>query len=1115
MKKSFTPTKQQLSAADPAHSVWVTANAGSGKTHVLVERIIRLLLDGAEPSTLLCITFTKAAAAEMSTRLYDKLSRWTACDDGALNAELSGLGVDATKPEIILRARQLFTYVLETPGGLKIQTIHAFCERILQLFPVEAKMAPGFRVLDDRQSSSMREHAKNTLLREIESGADKNLTDAFAIISANAGADSFDDILQNFLSAAQNIRSLLDSEISGESLGLLLKNTLNIDLVETSKSVSYRLEQIDQAAYETHAAILAPYGKHGKHDPAPIMKLLLAAHEKAPLLEQLYFTKDKPLKPRSALMSVSTKKNEPETADFIESETARILQEIHRCDLLKRIEATAAMFTIAKAIYQKTEDLKRQIASYDYDDLIRRTSQLMGNARAAQWVLYKLDSGLNHILLDEAQDTSPAQWRIFEALAAEFFAGSGQPKKHNRTIFVVGDRKQSIYSFQGADAATFAEANRQFRSFVSSDNKSANEIELTISYRSATAIIDAVNRVFPAIRPQILGFDEKDMSEQDHTTNRMDAVGRVEVWPLFTPKDDVEDRDPWLTPLDREAADSPRRELARTIAMTLKSWIGHRQLESQNRLIVPGDIMLLLQSRSPLFSMLIAELRKIGVPVSGADRLKLRESIAIQDLLALAQWLLLPQDDYALATILKSPFVPNPISEDELFGLAYGRSTKTIWEKLLVTQHTNAVWLEHLRSDFEKPSAYEIFAKILLRFRKRMLGRLGPEAGDATDAFLDLALAHEIEHGPSLSGFLHWFNAGETEIKREMEKTSGEVRLMTVHGAKGLEANIVFLPDATSVPKGRSSNQPLIIPGKSNQLGLPLWNLSGLSISSELQTYIDDTKLKAANERNRLLYVAMTRAKDELYICGATGKKETVPKDCWFAMVEPILTVSPLPELPVQSNSQTPNKAINPVIPEWAETDAVPENSTTFERVTRSVSSDGKSGTRKDLSRGTAIHKLLQNLPNIPAQLRETYALTQAKRLNLAESDALHLAALLNSPELQSFLATGSQAEVEIVGLFENGQHVNGRIDRLAVTDTEIFLLDYKTDSSVPAFISPDHVYAQQIAIYADLLQKAHPDHQINAALLWTQSSKLEWLSKELLTQARDQALALSSAQTS
>ena len=1112
MSKNFTPTKQQLSAADPSHSVWVTANAGSGKTHVLVERIIRLLLDGAEPSTLLCITFTKAAAAEMSTRLYDKLSRWTACEDNALNAELSGLGVDTTKPEIMLRARQLFTYVLETPGGLKIQTIHAFCERILQLFPVEAKMAPGFRVLDDRQSSSMREQAKITILRKVESHEDENLTAAFAIISANAGADSFDDLLQNFLSAAQNIRSLLDSDISGEGLELLLKNTLNLDLTETSMTVSQRLEQIDHVAYEAHAANLAPYGKH---DPASIMRLLIAAPEKAPLLEQLYFTKDRPLKPRATIMSVATKKAHPETAEFIESETNRILGEVLKCDLLKRIEATAAMFTIAKAIYQRTEDLKRQIASYDYDDLIRRTSQLMGNARAAQWVLYKLDSGLNHILLDEAQDTSPAQWRIFEALAAEFFAGSGQPKKHNRTIFVVGDRKQSIYSFQGADAATFAEANKQFRSFVSSNNKSADEIELTISYRSATAVIDAVNKVFPAIKPQILGFDEKDMSEQDHTTNRMDAVGRVEVWPLFTPKDDVEDRDPWLTPLDREAADSPRRELARTIAQTLKAWIGHRQLDSQNRLIVPGDIMLLLQSRGPLFSMLIAELRKIGVPVSGADRLKLRESIAIQDLLALAQWLLLPQDDYALATVMKSPFVPNPLGEDELFGLAYGRSIKTIWENLLVTQDTNAAWLEHLRSDFEKLSAHEIFAKILLKFRKRMLARLGPEAGDATDAFLDLALAHEIEHGPSLSSFLHWFNAGETEIKREMEKSSGEVRLMTVHGAKGLEANIVFLPDAASIPKGRSNNQPLIIPSKSNQLGLPLWMLSGLSVSPELQAYVDDTKLKAANERNRLLYVAMTRAQDELYICGATGKKETVPKESWFAMVEPILGISPLPQPLVQSDSQTPNKAINLAVPKWAETEAAPETASSFEGVTRSLSSEGKGRSRKDLSRGTVIHKLLQNLPNIPAALREAHALTYAKKLNLPESDAVHLAALLNSPELQPFLIAGSQAEVEIVGLLENGQHVNGRIDRLVITDTEIFLLDYKTDRSVPAFTSPEHAYAQQIAIYADLLEKNHPNHQIKAALLWTQTSKLEWLSKELLTQARDQALALGISRTS
>ena len=1107
MKKNFATTSQQRAAADPSRSVWVTANAGSGKTHVLVERIIRLLLEGAEPSTLLCITFTKAAAAEMSSRLYDRLSRWTALDDDDLHSELSGLGVDTEKPEIILRARQLFTYVLETPGGLKIQTIHAFCERILQLFPVEAKMAPGFRVLDERQSSLMREQAKNIILREIENGTDESLSNAFAIISANAGAESFDDLLQNFLSAAFNLRSLLDSDISGENLALLLKNTFSVDLTETSETVLQRLEQIDQTAYETHAAVLAPYGAFRTHHPAALMKLLIAAPEKTPLLKQIYFVKDKPLKPREALMSVSTRKAISQTADFIAHETIRILKEVHKHDLLKRIEATAAMFVVAKAVYQKTEDLKRAIASYDYDDLIRRTSQLMGNARAAQWVLYKLDSGLNHILLDEAQDTSPAQWQIFQALAEEFFAGSGQPRKHNRTIFVVGDRKQSIYSFQGADATTFAAANKQFRSFASSNDKSTNEIELTISYRSAKEIINAVNSVFPAIRPQILGFDEKDMSEQDHTTNRMDAVGRVEVWPLIAPTDDVEDKDPWLTPLDREAADSPRRQLARKIATTIKSWIGKRPLESLNRTVEPGDIMLLLQSRGPLFSMLIAELRKIGVPVSGADRLKLRESIAIQDLLALAQWLSLPQDDYALATILKSTFVPDPLNEEELFDLAYGRSAKSIWEKLQAMQNENGVWLEHLKQNFDKLSAHEIFAKILLKFRKRMLGRLGPEAGDATDAFLDLALAHEIEHGPSLTSFLHWFNAGETEIKREMENTSGEVRLMTVHGAKGLEANIVFLPDAASIPKGRSQNRPLIIPNKSSQVALPLWMLSGLSVSPELQIHIDDTNLKAANERNRLLYVAMTRARDELYICGATGKSKSEPKESWYAMVVPILGITSMPESSAQPKAPIPNQIIHAAIPKWALTPSIREKPADVERVTKPISNEAYIAARKELSRGTAIHKLLQNLPSVAPEIREIYALTQAKRLNLFENDALSLVALLNRPELEPFLGTNSQAEVEIVGLLENGQHINGRIDRLAITGSEIFLLDYKTDRSVPKFTNQDHSYAQQIAMYADLLQKTYPDHQIRAALLWTQTSNLEWLSTELLTQARGQAL--------
>lgn len=1108
MNKPFKPTRQQTEAANPSQSVWVTANAGSGKTHVLVERVIRLLLDGAEPSTILCITFTKAAAAEMSSRLFERLSRWTAFDNEALKAELQALGIDQPASAQLIRARRLFTAVLETPGGLKIQTIHAFCERLLQLFPVEAGMAPGFRVLDDRQARQMRNESKREILRQAALGDAENLANAFRIVVANSTSETFDSLIQSFLSSSQNLRSLLEAGIDDGDFILLLKNLAGVDLNETTATIALKLNQIDRDAYLLHADILGQHKPFGGHDASTSMKLVTSVIEKSQLLKHIYFTRAQPLALRKKLMANDVAIAHQNTQEFIAGEQARLLFLFNQQDMLKRIEATSAIFTLAKAINVRIERQKRQLGCYDFDDLIKRTSLLLQNARAAQWVLYKLDSGLNHILLDEAQDTSPAQWQIIQALAQEFFAGQGRSQSKARTLFVVGDRKQSIYSFQGADAATFAAARSQFISFISNNGNSAGEVELNISYRSTEDVLSAVNHVFPANNPQRFGFAAEDKAEQDHTTNRIGAPGRVEVWPLVFPAEAEETEDHWAAPVDREPAQSSKRRLARQIASTIKAWIGKRRLESQNRLIEPGDIMILLQSRGSLFSMLIAEMRKIGVPVAGADRLKLSESIAIQDLLLLVQWLHLPDDDYALACILKSPFVPMPLNEDELFQLAHGRASHSMWSRLQTQKSQNAIWLSELKTLAAKSGPFDFFAKLMVKFRKPMLRRLGPEAGDAVDAFLDQALAYEIEHGQSMAGFLHWFNAGETQIRRELEKSSGEVRLMTVHGAKGLEANIVFLPDAASVPKGRDAQRLLIIPDRAKGTGLPLWMLSGLSISPELQVWLDETKAKEVAERNRLLYVAMTRARDELYICGAAAKQREIPKESWYAIVEPILgTTRRLEEDDQIENDPATIAKPDAEIPAWALSlapDEIFNDVKSATGVTSGYQHLSTNSQSEDFQRGTAIHRFLQDIPNIAPENQRSFALRQAKRFNLTEQEALSLVALTNSPLLAPFLGANSAAEVEISGQLENGQFIIGRIDRMVKNQTEILLLDYKSDRFVPESSGIDHSYVRQLSIYAGLLGAAYPDHIIKAALLWTQGPKLEWISSDILARARE-----------
>jgi ATP-dependent helicase/nuclease subunit A len=993
---------------------------------------------------------------------------------------------------------------------LKIQTIHAYCERLLQLFPVEAGIAPGFRVLDERQARHLRDEAKEEILRQ--TATDLNLASAFSLVVENCNSEAFSGLIQNFLSSTNNLRNFLESDLDAESLSLLLKNATGLEQDETPRSINIKLNTIDEESYRLHSKIIGEFKVYDDHDASTMMKQLSEIDERIGLLKTIFYTKGKNQKPRAKLIAKGTSVKHPETEQFITDEQNRLVALFHQQDILKRIDFTTAIFTLSKVIHARIEAKKRQLGSYDFDDLIRRASLLLRDTRATQWVLYKLDSGLNHILLDEAQDTSPAQWQIIQALADEFFAGSGQPKLTERTIFVVGDRKQSIYSFQGADAATFAAARKSFLSLIKRMAKPSAEIELNISYRSTQEILDAVNKVFPANDPARLGFAPEDASEQDHTTNRSGAVGRVEVWPLVVPNEAEDEPDHWLAPIDREPAQSPKRQLAMQIARTIKSWIGRRKLVSLDRTIEASDIMILLQKRGSFFSMLIAELRKIGVPVAGADRLKLHESIAVQDLVAIAQWVILPIDDYSLACLLKSPFVPNPLTEAELFDLAHNRLVQSLWERVQTQNTSNVTWLKDLLELSQKSSSYDFFSYILSNYRKAMLERLGPEASDATDAFLDQARSYGLEHGHSLAGFLHWFNEGETEIRRELEMTSGEVRLMTVHGAKGLEANIVFLADAASVPGGHDTNRIIMIPDVKTGTALPLLNVSGLSTSPNLQEWIDGSENKIAAERKRLLYVAMTRARDELYICGAKGKRKDVPKDCWYAIVEPILGVTSHSDEGIGDTvTGTRLAKESPQIPSWALT-FPPEEKLAKARTATSLKSqteiDQSVLKHAEFKRGTAIHTLLQNLPNMPREDQETTAKFQAKQLGLDEQTAGSLLTIINSSALSPFFEPHSESEVEISGTLENGIPIIGRVDRLVVNADEILLLDYKSDRFVPESIAADHPYVIQLALYAGMLSNIYPKHRVKAALLWTQTAKLEWISEGLMALASQQVLS-------
>ncbi|MGB9142937.1 MAG: double-strand break repair helicase AddA, partial [Aestuariivirga sp.] len=804
-------TPEQKRASNPAASAWVGANAGSGKTHMLVDRVTRLMLAGVDPMAILCLTFTKAAAKEMANRLHEKLGEWVGLSDVSLIQRLRQVGNDDVNPSTLARARRLFTTALETPGGLKIQTIHAFCERILQLFPVEAGLAPGFTVLESSQSKQLLREARDHVLREAQSDAGSVLAQALDIVTRHTHSDSFDALLERLLSRRQMLSSV-------EGIIRELAVQLGVDLQQQANPMRQELLTFDREAIGRVISVPSDSGQPTNQKTAENYTALLNLTDSSgadDICRRIYFTSEgEAPKKITSIVTSKLQKAYPWLEEWLTQEYSRCVGIITQIDNLVRIEATSALLTLARTVIARFESQKRLRGAYDFDDLILKTRDLLVDRTSAQWVLFKLDRGIEHVLVDEAQDTSLAQWEIVGALTQEFFSGTGSREAPDRTLFVVGDRKQSIFSFQGADPAAFEGSREVFGTQITHVGQTFNSVDLTISYRSTKEVLVAVDTVFADGTRARMGLDGMHPRTLHHESNRREDRGLFELWPLVEADEKVE-REPWQAPVDQYPPRSAPRKLAQKLAETLKFWIGKRHVPVLNRTVEAGDILILFRTRNSLFDILISELRKAGIPVAGADRLKLSESIAVLDVMALVQFVLLPEDDYFLACLLKSPLMPAPLTEEELFVLAHGRGTMSLWARLSASGNGSCSKAHAILEDWRKASEgarpFEFLSAVLIKTRKAFLARLGSEAGDALDALLETALTYEENHSSSLAGFATWFAAEDTDIKRNMDRGTGEVRLMTVHGAKGLEASIVILPDTTSTPKSNAASALMFV----------------------------------------------------------------------------------------------------------------------------------------------------------------------------------------------------------------------------------------------------------------------------------------------------------------
>ncbi|MEM9670267.1 MAG: double-strand break repair helicase AddA [Pseudomonadota bacterium] len=1143
----------QATAADPNHSAWVSANAGSGKTKVLIDRVARLLLKGASPDSILCVTYTKAAANEMLQRLFDRLGNWSVMDEGDLRDELVALEGRENAPhtaEEIRQARALFARAVETPGGLRIETIHAFCSRILRRFPIEARMTPGFDEIDEIEAGALWDEAARVgILR-----AEADSPDMLDRVSRAGGAFGAMSGISAIRSHPEKIRAAIS--LYGDEFEKKLQDAM--DAPEQDEASLLKRAMLDELPVADLRQAIVSLEADGASDAARTANAIRAVlstpdpEERWSAYSGAFFTGTGKL--RSRIYNATSKKDPLIPALFDPkglpqgSEVLRVLELDRQLKARRLFERTAALMKLAEPILREFQKLKRQRAAVDFDDLIAFTRDLLTRSAAAEWVLYKLDGGLNHVLLDEAQDTSPDQWELLNALIVEFFSGEGVEKKQDpRTLFVVGDEKQSIYSFQGADPQRFMEERQQLDAKSRAALKPAMFPDMAMSFRSCPEILQFVDQVSQSGDVEGSPYIDGPVADFDimrHTAFRQNHSGCVELLPVDVP-DPLEDDVPWDAPLDTQSGSTPKSLLAKKVARTLSEIVARGDLVWDGKLrrpATPGDILILVENRGGgLFDGLIAALKAEGLPVAGADRLVLADHIGVQDCLNLMRFALLADDDLTLAEILRGPFAGLVDDNEHLFHLAHDRGDATLWDRLqasdIPAHRRVADFLSDVLSNRHLPP-FEFLTQILECADRegetgwqKLIRRLGRPVIDPVMALIKKAMAHDARGPASMQVFIAAMDLDRSQIKRDLAAPNGEVRVMTVHGAKGLQAPIVVLPDMTHEQKLKGTSVLEIG-------GLPVWVGTASEDTDRAAAARDAAKARQMREHRRLLYVALTRAEDRLILAGHwtgqrpkpdTDPRPGYPDNSWYALCAEAMEAltgqsvadretirfgsapefAPEKTYSADTETKTPDWLFRNVPVETKPGRVVAASALLTDRTPVLPPSEGERAAR--LKRGRLIHALLERLPEHPMEdRRQRGAAFLACDLTLddAQRDEMLDAALgvLDDKRFAEVFALGGRAEAPIIGTSEalpEGLVINGRVDRLIVTPEKVMIVDFKTDRPPPADVSGvSSSYLAQMAAYRTVLQSAYPGRDVEAALLWTDGPVLMPLTADLLEES-------------
>ena len=1068
----------------------------------------------------------------MSERVFRTLAGWTLASDEDLRAAIGKMG--AAAPADLDIARRLFALAVETPGGLKIQTIHAFCERVLHLFPFEANVPADFRVVEDLERLELLQAARTESLTAAR--GDPKLAAALARVAR----ETWDGGFQKALDALMAKRELMRD---GEAMLARLPEALGLAPDETEAEIERRIihDGIHCSEWKAIAETLA----NGKTTDIAVSNTLRRAMEHAPhgaCIEyyfSTFFTDDGKGTPRQKFPTRDVEKASPGLTARLATEARRLHELREKLKAARTLERTRAIATLAADVLHRYTRIKQARSLLDFDDLIARTRRLLLQGGASSWVLYKLDGGIDHILVDEAQDTSAAQWDILRALASEFTSGAGA-KPRARTFFAVGDEKQSIFSFQGAAPKAFDEMRREFEKRVQGAGGTFAPIQLDLSFRSATNILKAVDAVFASDAAR-RGLTATPDLPTKHEAFKSDVAGMVEIWPVIA-TESVEPSSSWVLPLDLARETDPPVQLARRIARRIAAMTASESPErisgkepGTTRRIGPGDVMILVRRRGAFFEAMVRALKEQNVPVAGADRLNVGEHIAVMDMIAAARTALCSDDDLALACVLKSPLCG--LDDDDLIAIAPKRPA-SLWQALAASQDTRCreivARVDGWRELAGNARPFDFFGRLLgpEGGRSAIVARMGLEAGDALDELLALALQHERQEPPSLAAFVHALEAIDLTVKRDMEAAGGLVRVMTAHAAKGLEAPVVFLPDTCA--KTSPSHDPVVF-----ELGDPArpalaWAARGADDPQAAVDARNASRAAADDEYRRLLYVAMTRAEERLYIAGYTGQRPA-PDGCWYKLAHDALQALCVqiddPGWPGQKllrlgvalvgeGGQSPAKAPRPSEPAWLRQPARaeiapppplrPSNALAgADAIEREAAGAGPD--RFALMRGILMHALMQNLPAVePSRRLETATrFVRARGQGMSEDQSAALVAeavaVFDAPNCAPLFGPRSRAEIGIAARIDRAGakpvDIAGRIDRIAEVGAEIWIVDFK--AGAPATITPP-AYVAQLALYQAAVRMLYPGRDVRAFVLWTSAPRLD----EIAAPALDAALA-------